>query len=490
MRRLVFILIFLLVLTAMGESAIVCGNDTDGDGTVDNIQDCIQGTGGYICPIDRVECTEELYEPVCPQGYQFNSSTGKCEMNPCDTCNVNAGGCTPATCNVEYQAVIDSTVYLTTRNTSIRFRDYNFVDYFTGGYSESPNSGVRILVQSNNGNPWIRIECRSGNAWISGNNVYLKTGGQSGCYISGFLSDTYYAISVSNGKIKFGTKSSFSFSYTWSNEIPLVTCCDPARFNWSANCCCLGDPSMCIKDPTCSQGSYDPVVKKCRTQACPYGSAYPCIYTSSDRKYWCSKLTCIDNSNQSNIETENADLTGYTNDGQVDPNTGQCLGQILIFNGRPGECRPKGTQTGFHNCCECQQDANCKNSELTVSCAVKGGTAHYIGEYCKEKWKFIGCVQKAKVYCVFSSKFGRIVQEQGRPQLTAFQPDGAWGDPKNLNCRGFKPEEFQMLDFSKIDLSEWINDVSSQMQQKAQELQGTINQSVQQQLNEQNVQSQ
>ena len=36
-----------------------------------------------------------------------------------------------------------------------------------------------------------------------------------------------------------------------------------------------------------------------------------------------------------------------------------------------------------------------------------------------------------------------------------------WGSPENPNCRGFTPEEFQSLDFSKMDLSEFFADIQT-----------------------------
>ena len=55
------------------------------------------------------------------------------------------------------------------------------------------------------------------------------------------------------------------------------------------------------------------------------------------------------------------------------------------------------------------------------------------------------------------------MHEQGRPQL---QGDiSSWGDPENPNCRGFTPEEFQMLDFSRMDLSEWYEDIETKAQE-------------------------
>lgn len=85
-----------------------------------------------------------------------------------------------------------------------------------------------------------------------------------------------------------------------------------------------------------------------------------------------------------------------------------------------------------------------------------------VGSYCKIKIPLIGCVQKAKSNCCFNSKLGRIIQEQGRPQLASFS--GGWGTAKIPDCRGFSPEEFQALDFSKMDLSEYYADIETEAQ--------------------------
>lgn len=85
-----------------------------------------------------------------------------------------------------------------------------------------------------------------------------------------------------------------------------------------------------------------------------------------------------------------------------------------------------------------------------------------VGSYCKIKIPLIGCIQKAKSNCCFNSKLGRIIQEQGRPQLTTFA--SGWGTAEEPDCRGFSPEEFQALDFSKIDMSEYYADIQTQAQ--------------------------
>lgn len=99
----------------------------------------------------------------------------------------------------------------------------------------------------------------------------------------------------------------------------------------------------------------------------------------------------------------------------------------------------------------------CNQMDIETS-ALKGSKyCHQVGTYCQKKWKFFGCVQKADAFCCYNSKLARIINEQGRPQLPARR---AWGDPRSPDCRGFTPDEFRAIDFSRIDLSEYIEDIT------------------------------
>lgn len=94
---------------------------------------------------------------------------------------------------------------------------------------------------------------------------------------------------------------------------------------------------------------------------------------------------------------------------------------------------------------------SCDAMSMETSMNAESGFCHYVGEYCKTKW--LGhCVQKARGFCCFNSMMGRIIHEQGRPQLNTFND---WGTPDSPDCRGFDPDEFRDLDFSKIDFSEY-----------------------------------
>ena len=113
---------------------------------------------------------------------------------------------------------------------------------------------------------------------------------------------------------------------------------------------------------------------------------------------------------------------------------------------------------------------NCSQQDMETGSLNASGMCYEIGEYCTKSWPFTGCVQRAKTYCCFNSKLARIIHEQGRPQLTSFSTVDV------NDCRGFYPEEFQYLDFSQIDLSEYYGDLRRASETDVQgNMEGTIN---------------
>ncbi|WP_404478384.1 conjugal transfer protein TraN [Novosphingobium sp. BL-52-GroH] len=104
----------------------------------------------------------------------------------------------------------------------------------------------------------------------------------------------------------------------------------------------------------------------------------------------------------------------------------------------------------------------CDAQDMETGMLRGSGMCHEIGSYCSSSVLGI-CVQKSRGHCCFNTKLGRIIQEQGRPQLTSFNATG-WGSAKNPACRGFTAEEFQALDFSRMDLSEYYTDIETRSQ--------------------------
>ena len=256
------------------------------------------------------------------------------------------------------------------------------------------------------------------------------------------------------------------------------------RYTWNST-----PVNKCELIPICVNGQYNPANNKCYLGdfTCPLGSQYQCV-TMADGKNYCSNIPCGDalyaNNYNSNDTPEG--VNDKKADGQINED-GECLGTIYIFNGQDKRCRPRGTQTYYNDCCK--KDAiellnlvtlgKCNSNEQYLAklrdWGKRDGKCHYVGEYCAEEWKWPGgrkCVQKKKTFCCFSSALSRIIQEQGRQQLGI-----SWGTPRSPDCRGFTPEEFQKIDWNKIDFSEWIeNEIKPNIERNLQDnLQNTIN---------------
>jgi len=138
-------------------------------------------------------------------------------------------------------------------------------------------------------------------------------------------------------------------------------------------------------------------------------------------------------------------------------------GGVSIFKGSPERCNR--TILGAKNCCTASPSGwgkaivrGCPASAKRLAQARQAGQAIYIGTLCANKAIFGACLRKQEVWCVFPSKLARIVQKQGRLQLGI-----GWGGAQSPDCRGFTPQEFQRLDFSKMDLSEFYADIMTRM---------------------------
>jgi len=231
-----------------------------------------------------------------------------------------------------------------------------------------------------------------------------------------------------------------------------------------------GTSRTCEANPICQQGTYDPQQNQCYEgdNTCPLGSEYACYDVNGTRQ--CSPNSCEQFSPGDIVDEDTPQgADDKKDDGQVDE-YGNCLGTLYIFNGHDMRCRKAGLETGWMNCCSQDETwfglGECDGEEEQLVTQRKKGLCHYVDTYCSKSLPLIGCVQHKKTYCCFNSKLGRIIQEQGRPQLKSFGPTGDWGSGKHPNCRGFTTDEFQMLDFDRMDLSEWYGDIVTATQQK------------------------
>ncbi len=136
---------------------------------------------------------------------------------------------------------------------------------------------------------------------------------------------------------------------------------------------------------------------------------------------------------------------------------------ISIFKGKSLECSKNIAGSITKDCCGVSADGfsegkilKCEEEELEIEKAKEVGRATEIGEYCHNN--VIGvCTSYHKTYCLFKSKWARIIQEAARSQLGI-----TFGTPEHPNCRGLTLKEFQMLDLSKIDFSEYYLHLSEE----------------------------
>ena len=112
----------------------------------------------------------------------------------------------------------------------------------------------------------------------------------------------------------------------------------------------------------------------------------------------------------------------------------------IHFGGLANCCKNSGLLVGL---------ANCSASERELAEERNAGNTHYLGRYCSKKTLFGVCIRHSRAWCVFGSKLGRILQQQGRSQLGI-----GWG-----SCRGLTVAEVEGIDFERLDLSEFTQDL-------------------------------
>ena len=124
---------------------------------------------------------------------------------------------------------------------------------------------------------------------------------------------------------------------------------------------------------------------------------------------------------------------------------------LRFFTGQRRACHIRWF--GLANCCTNSGAlvglANCSASERELAEERNAGNTHYLGRYCSRRTFFGVCIRRSRAWCVFGSKLGRILQQQGRAQLGI-----GWS-----SCRGLTVAEVEGIDFASLDLSEFTEDL-------------------------------
>ncbi|MFA6396059.1 MAG: conjugal transfer protein TraN [Sulfurimonas sp.] len=405
----------------------------------------------YTCPTDfSITGTTCYQSPSCTSPGGYSPSLNLCDGGVNKACGV-AGFSVDAPNNVCQSSadcgvgILDGTVDKCKRNPSLN----------CGTYSLDLTNNICYTTSMCGGNTYNPLQSRCEVTVSPDCGTYTYDTPASKC------------AQAINCPVDVSFSENSSVAYSGS----LDKCMSNVRHDCATQYTYNGLPIMqCEAIPICISGVYNPVNDQCYLGdlSCPLGD-FQCI-TSSDNKNYCSPFACSDAASALQIEDPNTVGANDKQAGGATDSSGNCLGNLYIFNGNDKRCRPAGLQTGGSNCCQKTSTwlglGNCSQDEKHLSTLRQfgdlDGQCTAVGEYCSSK--VLGqCVQKKKTYCCFGSPLARVIQEGGRPQLGL-----SWGTPESPDCRGFTPAEFQKIDFSKVDFSDWIkNDVVPNVQNNA-----------------------
>lgn len=192
----------------------------------------------------------------------------------------------------------------------------------------------------------------------------------------------------------------------------------------------LNDANIYCKDGSCTDTNYTPI-------------------SDAERNSDLSNVSAVQEA--ANEETPTA----------VSNNYNAMINNMQTFKGSAYKCRDMATH--YDNCCSdsgwgqkiglagCNQEENDLWTKKGQSVCV------YVGKYCSHKDLGV-CTEHKKSYCCFPTLMARIIQQQGRPQL-------GWNFGKNdsPSCQGFTPTDLQLIDFSRINFSEFYASLERKM---------------------------
>lgn len=96
---------------------------------------------------------------------------------------------------------------------------------------------------------------------------------------------------------------------------------------------------------------------------------------------------------------------------------------------------------------------SCNNDEQMLGLKQGQNLCTYVGTYCSQSLNLLVgsiCIENTNSYCCYNSLLAKIIEEQGRAQIGK-----GYGSAQSPDCSGLTTAQFQQIDFSKIDLSQF-----------------------------------
>jgi conjugal transfer mating pair stabilization protein TraN len=219
---------------------------------------------------------------------------------------------------------------------------------------------------------------------------------------------------------------------------------------------CAPAPSCTLKSQSCLSDPQTPIASCSMVE-----NTYDCTSTTSGPSQTSCSASWVNGQQtitaQDDPDNNFAQAMAAINSAQSGSQSYQNAPDLKIFNGDDLRC--KKAIFGLYNCCK---DSGLLLGNL-VSCSAdekklyqeqsNTKACHYVGTYCSSKSLFGTCLEKKMTYCCYGGTLARIIQEAGHSQLNK-----TWGDAKSPQCGGFSVAEFQQLDLTNVDFSDFYNE--------------------------------
>ena len=249
---------------------------------------------------------------------------------------------------------------------------------------------------------------------------------------------------------------------------------DAWQYRQIYNCKMIKDECSVLRTKGCYQ-----VGSRCKEQQqnkcwiyeqkyqCPNGKLSFNKIKTPESGAFCLTGNCNDPSYQANGEMLDAIsrlsvLKAVQEDIQLQNNSS---GNFKIFKGDAYTC--SRNCVNFKDCCGGMRGwgvslhlARCKPEEKRLAEMRQKNLCHQVGNtYCAKKVSG-KCIKKKTSFCCFGTKFAKLLQEQGRPQLGL-----GWGSKECPDCRALTIEELSRMDLSKMDFRELFDDLMKKYKQ-------------------------
>ena len=470
-----------------------------------------QETTSLICPttgtnssytLSGLTCTEKLTQNTCPSGYTFDSSNNTCTEttteSACPNGTLSGGTCTETQTATPICSNSDYYFNGSTNSCQPYTQGANCPNGYGGPYYDGSGYDCTVSPTTNTSTNPVTYDCPNGSTVPSSTSTctaspicttsgYAYNSSQNMCYPTASVSITCPGATTPSAGSSTQTESACPTGY---NYVPATNLCQN-----------ISDMSAC-------PANWELINGVCVSNACPYGSpmyqapgqANMCSQTSSGSPYYCSPEDCYNNAVNTPKTTLETLPSPETNNGTVTKKG--CSGTIYIFPGQAMQC----TRYLVGNCCshskfmfgsrQCSsqdqtvsQDiiydnqysppvpiytgsgglnaspiTSCSNSAIKNNACGQLGDTIYIGSYCSGH--LIGnigpCMSTSYVVCAFQGLLATIIQAQGRAQLSGGPDAISWGSAQSPNCTGFTPTQFQELNFSNMNLTEYIDVIKNQ----------------------------